>query len=95
MVAARPYLWPAAFLAAATLAVFGIRSAMHHSSAPPPKQPASHTAARPAAKYYRVRAGDTLAVVADRTGISATHLLELNPTLTPTALFLGQRIKLR
>ncbi|HEY3921629.1 MAG TPA: LysM domain-containing protein [Gaiellaceae bacterium] len=92
---ARPYIWPAAFLAAATLAVFGIRSAMHHAPAAPAKQPASYVNARPAAKYYEVRAGDTLAGVADRTGISATRLLELNPKLAPTALFLGQRIRLR
>lgn len=94
MVAARPYVWPIAFLAAATLAVVGVRSALHHSPAPatPPVTNVQTAKTKP---VYVVRAGDTLAGVAAKTGVSVTRLLELNPKLVPTELFLGQRIKLR
>lgn len=88
----RPFLWPAAFLAAATLAIVGLHSAFHHSPAPPTPHPA---VVQPAKAVYVVRPGDTLAGIAAKTGVRAGRLLELNPTLTPTALFLGQRIKLR
>jgi len=92
VVAARPFVWPAAFLAAATIAILGIRAAVHRPatpSRPDVVQPA------PTARYYRVRPGDTLASVAAKTGVTVARLLELNPKLTPTALFLGQRIRLR
>jgi LysM repeat protein len=42
-----------------------------------------------------VRAGDTLAAVAARTGVPTARLIALNPSLQPTALFIGQRIRLR
>jgi LysM repeat protein len=95
--AVKPFVWPAAFLAAATIAVVGIRSALHSSSPHSRTPPAVTTVTRSTRKkvVYVVRAGDTLAGVAAKTGVSETRLLKLNPSLTPTALFLGQRIKLR
>jgi LysM repeat protein len=92
VVAVRPFVWPAAFLAAATIAVVGVRAATKHKASPP----AAHTTHRVvSARYYRVRAGDTLGSIAGRTGVSVSHLRRLNPKVTPTALFLGQRIRLR
>ena len=88
----RPYLWPAVFLLAVTVAVVGLRAAFRHSSAPSSPN-VTHVA--PAKRYYLVRAGDTLAAVAAKTGVPATQLFKLNPNLTPTALFLGQRIRLK
>jgi len=88
----RHYLWPAAFLAAATIAIIGVRSAIHRSPAPSTPHPAG---VKPAKAVYVVRPGDTLAGIAAKTGVRAGRLLELNPKLTPTALFLGQRIRLR
>jgi LysM repeat protein len=93
----KPFVWPAVFLAAATIAVVGIRSALHNSSSHGRTPPAVTTVTHSTRKktVYVVRAGDTLAGVAAKTGVSEARLLELNPSLTPTALFLGQRIKLR
>jgi len=85
---------PAVFLVAVTLAVFGIRAALHHSpAAAPPKPHVTHVAVT--ARYYRVRSGDTLTAVAAKTRISVVRLLHLNPKLQPTALFIGERIRLR
>ena len=44
---------------------------------------------------YRVRGGDTLARVAERTGVSVERLKALNPGLDPQVIVAGQRIKLR
>jgi LysM repeat protein len=44
---------------------------------------------------YVVRAGDTLAIIAQKTGVGVPDLLELNPDIDPRALVTGQRIKLR
>jgi len=88
------YAWPAAFLGAVTLALFAARTWLQSppKPAPTPRRAVHHEAT---VRYYRVRAGDTLAAVAGRTGISARRLKKLNPKLNPTALFLGQRIRLR
>jgi LysM repeat protein len=48
-------------------------------------------AARPA---YVVKAGDTLTVIADKTGVSLDELQQLNPDVDPNALQTGQRLKL-
>ena len=47
------------------------------------------------ARFYRVRAGDNLALIAERTGVSLEELRLLNPTLDPQGLVTGQRIRLR
>lgn len=44
---------------------------------------------------YRVRAGDTLGSIAERTGRSPEELQELNPGLDAQTLQPGQRLKLR
>jgi LysM repeat protein len=46
-------------------------------------------------RTYVVKAGDTLATIAERTGVQIDRLLSLNPTIDPQALVKGQRIKLR
>lgn len=84
---------PVVFLIAVTLAVFGIRTALHHS--PAPAKPHVTVAAVVTARYYRVRPGDTLTGVAAKTGVPMTRLLHLNPKLQPTALFIGERIRLK
>jgi hypothetical protein len=50
---------------------------------------------RTRARSYRVRPGDTLGVIAERTGLSVERLQELNPDLDPQALATGKRLKLR
>lgn len=46
-------------------------------------------------RFYRVRAGDNLALIAERTGVSLEELRALNPDLDPQGLVTGQRIRLR
>jgi hypothetical protein len=44
---------------------------------------------------YTIKAGDTLATIAEATGVSVEELQELNPDLDPQALTVGQRLRLR
>jgi LysM repeat protein len=44
---------------------------------------------------YKVKEGDTLAQIAQDTGVELDTLLELNPDLDPQALTPGQRVRLR
>ncbi|HZO59792.1 MAG TPA: LysM domain-containing protein [Solirubrobacterales bacterium] len=46
-------------------------------------------------RFYTVRAGDNLALIADRTGVPLEELRTLNPDLDPQALVTGQRVRLR
>lgn len=50
--------------------------------------------ARPAKRAYVVKAGDTLSVIADRTGVSLDTIVRLNPDVDPNSLQTGQRLKL-
>lgn len=45
-------------------------------------------------RTYTVRPGDTLAVIAERTGLTVEELLELNPEIDPNSLTVGEKIKL-
>jgi Tfp pilus assembly protein FimV len=92
----RPFAAPAAFLAAATLAVAGARALWPHHPAKTSEAQRHHqanTATGP--RYYRVRAGDTLARIAARTHTPVAGLRRLNPGIQPTALFIGQQLRLR
>jgi LysM repeat protein len=46
-------------------------------------------------RTYKVRTGDTLGAIAEKTGVDVTTLEDLNPGLDPQALVTGQKIKLR
>jgi hypothetical protein len=46
-------------------------------------------------RFYTVRAGDNLALIAQRTGVSLEDLRILNPDLDPQGLVTGQRVRLR
>jgi LysM repeat protein len=101
----RPYAAPAAFLLAATLAVVPLRAWVHNAPEAPVKAKkapaaAAKTHVRPAAakrpparRLYTVKAGDTLAAIAGRIDVPVGKLLELNPTVEPTSLFIGQRLR--
>jgi LysM repeat protein len=43
---------------------------------------------------YVVRAGDTIGAISARTGVAQARILALNPKVTPTALFIGERLRL-
>jgi LysM repeat protein len=60
----------------------------------------ARTATAPAKKVprkrtYRVKEGDTLTAISDKTGVSTVQLVALNPGLDPQALQPGDRLKLR
>jgi LysM repeat protein len=107
------WLAPAAFLAAATIAILIVRSGLSNdeeASSPPPAAttttaPATTTrpqttrptttAPAPAAEFYVIEAGDTLAVIADRYETTVEELLVLNPDIDPVSLTIGQRIRVK
>lgn len=103
------YAAPAAFLLAATVAILLVRSGLDNGAAstPPPTSPAT-TAPRttepgtttsgtdPAgAQFYVIKAGDTLAAIAEENETTVEQLLALNPDIDPVALTVGQRIRVK
>jgi LysM repeat protein len=61
---------------------------------PKPKTTTTTTQA-PAAQYYTVVAGDTFGVISSRTGVTVAELERLNPNVESTALYIGQRIRIK
>ena len=90
------YAAPAAFLLAATIAVVLIRAGFESGgsgAASPPSVAATTGKATP--RYWTVRAGDTYAVISRATGVSVVVIRRLNPGVSSTSLFIGQRIRVR
>jgi LysM repeat protein len=109
---ARAARWgaPAAFLAAATVAVLLVRSGLSNgdesappaatttvatSTAEPPATTGGTTASVAGSEFYEIEPGDTLAVIADRHDTTVEQLLVLNPDLDPVALTVGERIRVK
>jgi LysM repeat protein len=46
------------------------------------------------AKTYTIKAGDSLSVIAAKTGVSMSDLQDANPKVEPSALHPGQKLKL-
>ena len=86
----RRYAAPAAFLAAVTIAVVLVRAGLESGSSPPTTSTVTTVVAK---RYYRVRAGDTLATIATVTGVSVKTIERLNPKVRSTSLFIGERIR--
>jgi LysM repeat protein len=59
-----------------------------------PTVPPAPGAVPEGARFATVQPGDTPTSIADRAGISAQRLLELNPSVEPDALKPGQTLKL-
>jgi LysM repeat protein len=49
----------------------------------------------PTKRTYRVKLGDTLTAISDKTGVPTERLIALNPRLDPQTLQPGDRLKLR
>jgi len=49
----------------------------------------------PGAEYYAVQGGDTLGSIAQKHGTTVDDLMTLNPGIDPTALHIGQRIRIK
>lgn len=89
---------PLAFLAAVTIAVLLVRASLDRTPTERPPAAATPPPSRSQAKarvYYRIRAGDTLHALATRFRTTVERLRGLNPGLDPTALRVGQRIRVR
>ena len=93
---------PIAFLAAVTIAVLLIRSGLETKSTPATGTIATTastqtgtTAGKRHRRFYHLKAGETLSDVALRFGTTVDTLLVLNPHVSPNALRVGQRIRVR
>ena len=91
---------PLAFLAAVTVVVLLVRAGMNEASTRaeptvPITTAPTTTAPQEGRRFYRIRAGDTLAAIAPRFGLTEAELVALNPGIEPTALRIGQRIRVR
>ena len=109
---------PAAFLAAATIAVILIKAGLSNGSEAEPttvgaipsaaattttaprvtsqlvltdSTPATTTVAE--GQYYVIQSGDTLGSIALKYATTVEELVQLNPDVDPTALHVGQRIR--
>jgi LysM repeat protein len=49
----------------------------------------------PGAEYYVVQSGDTLGSIAQKYNTTVDELMTLNPGIDPTALHIGQRIRVK
>jgi LysM repeat protein len=96
---------PAAFLAAATVAVLLIRSGLDPQREPAVTKPAvtrpvrTTTAPPPprrqrprVTRTYTIQAGDTFETIAADQGTTVEQLQALNPNVDPNSLQVGQRI---
>ncbi len=93
----RRYAAPVAFLLAVTIAVVLVRAGLEQgTSSPNTGVSTSTTVARSTTPaYWRVRAGDTFQSISAKTGVPVATIARLNPNVSSTALFIGQRIRLR
>jgi LysM repeat protein len=97
-------LAPAAFLAAATVAVLLIRAGLDSKDEPTATQPPAATRSvdtttqptttrqRRVGRTYTIREGDTFETIASDQGTTVERLLALNPDVDPNSLQVGQRI---
>src|SRR5262249_51499584 len=102
---------PVAFLAVVTIAVLAVRSGLGGAAGPEARvRPHMHRTAETAgrrqkakpakaapvsAAYYRIQSGDTLGAVAQHFVVPLDKLFALNPGIEPTALHVGQRVRIR
>jgi LysM repeat protein len=97
---------PVAFLAAITIGALVVRAGFehgkHHNASPPTttvtsktKKKHRHGHTHQRAKTYTVQHGDTLGGIAAKTGTTVARLEQLNPGIDPTALRVGQTIRVQ
>jgi LysM repeat protein len=107
----RRYAAPAAFLLAATAAIVLVRSGIDagddagtrsrsvpvitrkHVATTTTKRHTTTTASSQA--FWTVQAGDTFGVISTKTGVPVATIERLNPNVSSTSLFIGEKIRLR
>jgi LysM repeat protein len=94
------FLAPLALIAA-IVGVFAVvqasqRQTAEHVSTTTVKSAQDRRPARrkPKAKFYVVKSGDNLTLIAERTGVQLETLQQLNPDLDAQSLSVGQRLRL-
>jgi len=86
-------LVPLMFLAVCAVVVIIVRSPPQFLRAAP-THASRHAQARRLPPYWTVRPGDSLGLIAAKTGLSIDLLQAYNPTVDPNALTPGQRLNL-
>lgn len=93
---------PIAFLAAITIGALVVRAGLHqgkHHAKPTTTTTTSkkkgHGHGPRHVRRYTIKSGDTLASIAAKTGTSVARLVQLNPGIDPTALSVGQKIRVQ
>lgn len=92
---------PVAFLAAVTIGALVVRAGFQHgkhgSKAPTTVTVNTNTTHKHARKRhlrtYTVQSGDTLGSIATKEGTTVAKLEQLNPGIDPTALRVGEKIR--
>ena len=79
---------------AAVIVVAGTSNRGSHGASD--KAVTAKTRPRPAGpRTYKIRPGDSLTIISDRTHVLITTITRLNPGLDPSVIIPGRRIKLR
>jgi LysM repeat protein len=97
------FVAPAAFLAAVTIGVLVVRAGLQSGRHPTTtrattvanKTTTTKRHRRRRVRSYTVHSGDTLGSIAAKTGTSVARLEQLNPGIDPTALRIGQTIRVQ
>ena len=91
---------PAALLVAATVAVLLVRDGLRRgSSESPPAVVTTTTAPGPLPpnrrpRYHTIELGDTLSLIAQRSGTTVERLMQLNPGVDTSNLVPGRRLRI-
>jgi LysM repeat protein len=95
---------PVAFLAAITIGALVVRAGFQHgrrhpnlptTTATSKKKTHGHGHQRRRRRTYTVQSGDTLGGIAAKFGTTVARLEQLNPGIDPTALRVGQTIRVQ
>jgi LysM repeat protein len=93
---------PVAFLVAITIGAIVVRAGFEHGKHHPrtptttvTSKKKSHGHHRHRLRTYIVETGDTLDSIANKEGTTVAKLERLNPGISPTALRVGQRIRVQ
>jgi LysM repeat protein len=95
---------PVAFLAAITIGALVVRAGLHQGTPHARTQTTTTTSKKKGHRHghgprhvqrYTIQSGDTLASIAAKTGTSVARLEQLNPGIDPTALRVGEKIRVQ
>ena len=95
------YAAPVAFLAAITIGVLVVRAGFqhgsHHATTPTvtAKKKHKHPHGKRRPQTYTVQSGDTLGSIANKYGTTVVAIEHLNPGIDPTALSVGEKIRVK